>query len=56
MLEFCLGNADAFRGFFIGKEGNARDGRSLLDSSLIFASLHAGRAIDMGSRHDDFLM
>ena len=23
---------------------------------FVFASLHAGRGIDMGSRHDDFLM
>ena len=38
------------------KEGNALAWRSLLDSSLIFVSLHVGRGIDMGSRHDDFLM
>ena len=39
--------------FFKVKEGSASDGRSLLDSSLIFVSLHVGRGIDMGSRHDE---
>ena len=45
MLEFCLGNADAFRGYFIGKEGNARDGRSLLDSSLILSLYMSGEEL-----------
>ena len=45
MLEFCLGNADAFRGFFIGKEGNTRDGRSFLDSSLILPLYMSGEEL-----------
>ena len=45
MLEFCLGNADAFRGFFIGKEGNARGGRSLLVSFLILPLYMSGEEL-----------
>ena len=56
MLVFSLGNADAFRGFFIGKEGDAHHGRLPPCFIFDFASLHVGRGIDMGSRHDDFLM
>jgi len=45
MLEFCLGNADAFRGLFIGKEGDARDGRSLLALSLILPLYMSGEEL-----------
>jgi hypothetical protein len=42
--------------FFIGK-GGKRPWRAIPPCFVFdFASLHVGRGIDMGSRHDDFLM